>query len=198
MRNVAVALTLGLSVFGCGDNGSSNKPDMSKMGDGGGSTDMSVSPRDLTAGTPAGKACGTIFSCVFSGMSNCTTGKPQPSVDKLQTLINCARDVCGLNDGGANTVCATGMMTTDMGIARCNDCVFNTMEGPMGVFLDSSGTKLQDCSPPNAPECGVCVPQAQDCLFECYADGDCKDITSGGNPTTCMGAEGLTTAGTCG
>jgi len=200
MRNVVLAFATAMLVGGCGDNGGSLKLDGGNHDlTGGSNNDLTGQmPPDLSGGSAGQKNCGAIFQCVFNmGKSRtmCKAGKPQGAQDAFDGVDACMFvTYCGdIGDSSAGQPCAQGNLATDAGLATCNDCINNTLNGPMSFFVDMNGNPTP-CVPTTAPECGKCVMPAYNCFTQCFTDADCTGFTM---PLTCMGASG-TTAGTCG
>src|SRR5581483_254683 len=144
-----------------------------------------------------GRACGAIWDCVFQQSKSrimCEAGKPQAAQDALAAASNCIFiTYCGdTADASAGQKCADGMLITDAGLSTCNDCINNTVNGPMSFFVDQNG-QHPPCVPTTAPECGQCVSVVESCLKQCFTDADCAGFTT---PLTCMGASGVR-PGTC-
>jgi len=146
----------------------------------------------------APKSCIAIWDCVFNQnkpLNLCEAGKPQVAKDAFALAYDCMFvTYCGdTGDASAGQECAAGNMTTDAGLVSCNNCINNTVNGPMSLFVDNNG-QHPPCVPTTAAECGQCVNAALACLNQCFTDADCNSFTT---PLTCIGASGVT-PGTCG
>jgi hypothetical protein len=164
-------------------SGSSN-PDLTGFG-----------PIDLSA-APA-LACGGIFQCVFGGTgktaSQCAAGHPAAAIGAYNAIFECINNSCGnqSSDAGSDMPCDGSM--TDMGIAACNTCFYDSMTGgEINWTLPGGGSNT--CTTTTDKWCGACVTPLDNCLNQCFTDSDCAGFTT---PLTCMGASG-TTPGTCG
>jgi hypothetical protein len=150
--------------------------------------------RDVDAGAdfamPAdmrlpGRGCGFIYNCLQTQtLAQCSANSPSDSVQLLQSVFACSKDLCGAVDGGQS-------------------CITNTLAGtsPDGhptFFVDSMNNLPLACDPANAPECGKCIDVAAMCLFnDCYSDVDCAGVIKpDGTPRTCSVQSG-DMPGTC-
>jgi hypothetical protein len=196
MRNVVLAFATAMMVGGCGDNGGSLKLDGGNHDLAGGSNfDLTGSVTDLAGAK--GKACGDIFQCVFGGMgktaSQCAAGHPMPAIAAYNAIFDCVNNSCGntTSDAGTDMPCNGSM--TDMGIAACNTCFYDSMTGgEINWQLPGGGNNM--CTTATDKWCGACINQLDTCLNQCFQDADCAGFTT---PLTCMGASG-TNPGTCG
>jgi hypothetical protein len=190
-----MAFATAILVGGCNDNGVT-KPDAGNdlASDGGGLPDFSGFD---FAGGP--KGCGAIFDCVLGQhqpLSLCEAGKPGVAVKAFAATVNCMYiDYCGdkIDDAAPTQACAAGMVTTDAGLASCNQCVNNTLIGPNSFVVDANNHPLP-CVPTNAPECGVCAQTAFKCIDQCFTDADCMGLMP---PLHCINGSGMA-LGTCG
>jgi hypothetical protein len=189
--NLAVVAFAALAVsFGCGSSGAhldGGGGDMSGNQDfsTGGGADMTV----LKA-----SACGSIYDCLGQGKSlaTCEAKSPAASKTKFANFLGCMQQTCGVmgTDAGAGAPC---MQAGDMGVSNCNQCFTNVISSSattMTFFVDAMGNPVvcaaDGTAGTPAGDCGTCIDLAASCIFECYADVDCAQLThSDGTPATC-------------
>jgi hypothetical protein len=136
--------------------------------------------------------CGSIFTCLYTGstnigVANCEAGHPQSAIDLFNTIQDCFNTTCGnsQDDAGAMQPCNGSYYKTDAGVEMCNDCVDNTISGPMSVFNNT-----MTCIDPSAASCGACTTQVRACYNQCFSDGDCRllNCATTNKPPTCQNA----------
>jgi hypothetical protein len=157
-----------------------NPPDMASLPpDGGGDPDAGTGPVDMTA--PRAIACGWIYDCLFQGKSPavCAAQSPPASRQKWDDLLFCWRNTCN-----------------SVSVSSCDNCINNTQSDSPTMptfFVDGTGMPLQCLADGTIPtggkpagDCGSCLDKAYACIFECYSDADCAQLThSDGTPATC-------------